>query len=381
MAEEVAQLDDGIYSRLPQNEYHAQNRLSASGCANLLVSPGTFWADSWLNPNRETDTDPTDAQIVGTAYHVARLEPERFHDTYARQPDPADYPEALMTATAIGEALAELGLPKKKAGEGVLEQARRLHAAGYDGEIWHLVMDDWSEQAGDRIALKAKTFDEIDRDMNALRGNEELLPFITGGQSEVSVFWTDELGVRWKARFDYLKPRHVIDLKTFENSARKELDRCIHDAIAYNRYYIQARVYWTAAELIRTGGLPIKKIQNQAQKDLIEAIRASADPFEYWWIFQEKRGVPNVLARQMRMTREVHPHYLAQAPDDESRKLLERKLARPSRIWEKATIEVEHCRRLYLQCMEIWGTEKPWGPMVPVSDISDDAFSPYFLEN
>lgn len=380
-----ADLEDGIYFQLPETEYHALPRLSASGCNNLLTSPATFWADSWLNPEKvkedeATEDEKTAAQIVGSAYHTARLEPHRFDDLYVCEPDPDDYPKALMNGTQIGEALAELGQAKKRAGETVVEQAARLYAAGYKGHIWPLIKDDWEEQRGERFGLKPKVYREIKRDMERLHSNTDISPFLTGGQAEVSILWTDKNGTRWKCRIDYLKPRHIVDLKTFENSFRKNLEQCVIDAVRFNRYYVPAYVYWCAAEEVRAGKLPIRKVQNAAQKDLIEQIRESQDPFEFWWIFQEKGGVPNVLARQLQMTAATHPHYLFQAPDEAGRELLKELMKSPSRIWDKAKIEVEHAEKLFRQCLDIWGAE-PWGAMNPVSRIDDESFSSFFLES
>lgn len=382
--EEIPVLDDGIYFGLPEAHYHGQNRLSSSGVQNMLVSPATFWADSWFNPDREPWDEGGDAQIIGTAYHKARLEPDRFLEIYVSEPDKASYgKDLIVTGTDISAELEKMGATKKKAGELVLDQALRLQSLGCEKPIWPIIWAEWEALLLEgQIALDPKTYAEIERDMRRLHGNDDIVPFITGGQSEVSVLWTDKAGVQWKIRIDYLKERHCIDLKTFENGSRKNLDQCIADSIRYNRYYIQARLYWEGCERIRRMGkdLPIKKIQNQQQKDLIEAIRNSPDMFEYWWIFQEKKGIPNVLARQYRMTREVHPHYLMQAPDEEGRKLLREKIKNPTKLWEKATLEIESARNLFLQCQEIW-PDAPWGPMIPVSDIDDDAFSSYWLES
>ena len=46
-------LEDGIYFDLDEDQYHAEERLSASGICNMLVSPPTFWANSWLNPDKD----------------------------------------------------------------------------------------------------------------------------------------------------------------------------------------------------------------------------------------------------------------------------------------------------------------------------------------
>lgn len=375
-------MEDGIYFGLDQADYHRIPRLSGSGVQNLIVSPGTFWADSWLNPLREEeeeDGDPTPAQIAGRAYHAARLEPDLYRQVYYRGLNIKEYPDALTTHTQIKAELVALG--EKPGSDKVLEAAKRLRAAGYPGPIKHLLEEELQAGKEDwQIELPWRLFDQIAADMAALESNAEILPLLHEGESEVSVLWTDEKGVKWKARFDRLQLRRVVDLKTFDNSRGKILEQCLYDAVQYNRYYLQAYVYWTAAELIRAGKLAIKKCQSQAQKDLIAEIRQSPDPFEYWWIWQEKGGIPNVLARKLRLTEEAHPSHLHQAPDEKSRKALADKLRRPSMIWEKARIEVTAMRDRFLECMEIW-PEGPWGALVPIAEIDDEGFNPRWLES
>lgn len=378
----IEQLPDGIYFGLPFDTYHGQQRLSASGCCNMLIDPATFWADSWLNPDRKDG--PTEARVAGSAYHCGMLEPDRFATTYRPKLDQGDYPGALTTATAIGDALAELGLPKTKAGELVLDKAKRLRDAGYTGEVWHLMLDEWERSILPyQVAIPQALYNDVVRDMKRLRDNPELAPFVSGGQAEVSMLWTDKDGTRWKVRFDYLRADGVVDLKSFANPNGKNLDRCIADAIAYNRYYVQAVLYWQACEKIREFGdaLPIFGAETAAQEDLIEAIRESVEPFEFWWIFQQKGGMPNVLARKLRRNAVVHNDRVADAPDADKRESLRKKLSRPpSRIFEKGALEIQSCARLFKQCSEIWPSGA-WGVMMPVSEIDDEAFSSFFLES
>jgi hypothetical protein len=89
--------------------------------------------------------------------------------------------------------------------------------------------------------------------------------------------------------------------------------------------------------------------------------------------------VPNTLARQFRMTLEAHPHYAYQAPTDESRAELIKKLERPSLLMRKAELELEDCVRRYHECFDIWG-DAPWGHMRPVDEVGDEDFSPFWLE-
>lgn len=384
MAEVVEQLEDGIYFKLPQEVYHAQKRLSASGCCNLLVSPATFWADSWLNPEREEVDQSTPAKIYGSAAHVGTLEPERFPSAYLPLPNPDDYgteeQPLLTTHAAIKAVLKDRGEPQTKGDEGVLGAAIRLRESGYGGAIWHLIMDEFEAGRGaDQIALPHKVYAEITRDIERMKSNTEIMKQLDGGEAEVSIFWTDKNGVRWKARLDKMQVRGAVDLKTFDNARGTVLDECIRNAIQYNRYHVQARVYVDAMEAVRAG-LRIAKIQNAEQKSLVEAIRASTAPFEYWWIFREKGGVPNLLARRLRMTGTVHPSHLADAPDEESRARLEASKSFPSRLWEKAGNAVKLARQLYVNGMEIWGEAEPWQALIPVGEIDDESFSPYWLE-
>src|SRR3546814_13994804 len=81
--ERVAAIVDGIYFGLPADVYHAVERLSSSGIQKICVSPATFWRGSWFDPDRpEPDADETIWQILGRAYHTARLEPHLFESLY-----------------------------------------------------------------------------------------------------------------------------------------------------------------------------------------------------------------------------------------------------------------------------------------------------------
>jgi len=116
---------------MPEDEYHAIQRMSSSGVRNMLISPGTFWQKSWLNPDREDKT--TDAMVLGKAYHCARLEPEKFEKRYYRGVTPDMF--EIGTHTQIKAALTKLGLKSLISGENVLAAGNRLFAAGQDAGI------------------------------------------------------------------------------------------------------------------------------------------------------------------------------------------------------------------------------------------------------
>ena len=57
------------------------------------------------------------------------------------------------------------------------------------------------------------------------------------------MFWVDEDGLPCKCRYDYLKPRTIVNLKKFANARQRPVNLAIHLAIAEYRYDLQALHY------------------------------------------------------------------------------------------------------------------------------------------
>jgi len=166
-------LEDGIYFDMPNEVYHAQHRLSTSKITTMMEAPAAFWRSSWMNPDREPRTE-TDAQIMGHAFHTARLEPEEFPKRYACKPDQEDFGGALLkndsevrarikelqpnkadygddlltTDKQVKDALKSLGIEPKDQGDNALERAQRLHQTGFTGDIWSYIVAEWEEDHG-----------------------------------------------------------------------------------------------------------------------------------------------------------------------------------------------------------------------------------------
>lgn len=360
----MTDLEDGIYFSLPAADYHALPRLSASGIANMLVDPPTYWAGSWMNPNRKDEE--TDAKIIGAAYHVARLEPWKFHECYIREIDPADFPEIITNGTGLAAALEERGQTKKKAGETVLEQAHRLRAAGYGGPILHLLQEKWEEERRGRVGLSPEIFDQIEADMAAIQSSDQIRPLLENGYAEVSILWTDpKTGVRMKARIDYLRADGWADFKSFDNPRKKRIDQCLADAFMYNRYYIQAVFYHQAIEAARAIGALNMVDHGTHSAENVEALLAEIynrpDPLECHYVFQQKNGVPNLLARKIELF----------APGAEALRL--------SAMHIKARNEINWAAGLFKFYREEFGDD-PWPPLNPTGTIGDEDFPTYWLE-
>jgi hypothetical protein len=376
----VAGIVDGIYFGLPSDVYHAVPRLSSSGIQKLCVSPATFWRGSWLDPDRpEADEDSTIWQLLGRAYHTARLEPHLFESTYCRECVKEDCPPGtLFTATDMGKQLEEFGL--KKSGS-TLEQAERLADSGFPAnQLWHLVKAQWEVDRGTRIALPAKHYDQMLTDRDRITANSQIAPLLQGGEAEVSIFWTDQHGLPMKARVDYLTREWWDDFKTFDNSRGKHLNQALSDAVRYNRYYIQAPVYREAIEAVRKGGLPIIKAQTDDQRALVAHLQLKPDELRCWYIFQEKGGVPNLLAREFPFYSIPYQTILNEAGATDERKAVARDATRTrTDLFRKGEGEVLQAKKLFVLYSEVYKPGEPWFPLDAVGQFHDDDFHPYWL--
>ena len=378
----IAAIVDGIYFDLPEDVYHAVPRLSSSGIQKICVSPATFWRGSWLDPERpDHDEEQTIYQLLGKAYHVARLEPHLFESTYVRELDKSEAPKgALITGDDMKKVLEEYGLPKSGK---VLDQAERLADAGYPAnKLWPLIVKDWEAERGQRIPLPAKHYDQMVKDSERISKNAEIAPLLQGGEAEVSIFWTDEHGVQMKARVDYLTRDWWVDFKTFDNSRGKNVNQALVDAVRYNRYYIQAPVYREAIEQIRVGNLPIIEASTDDQRALIAAMAIRPGELQCWYVFQEKGGIPNLLAREFPFYSVPYTTLFNEAiTDDEERKLAVREATKNrTALFIKGAGEVLQAKKLFELYRQVYEDGEPWFPIHSIGKFSDEDFHPYWLE-
>lgn len=446
-AEPIPQFPDGVYLRMAEEDYHAQRRLSSSGIGLILASPADFWAKSWLNPDREDVT--TDAQLLGRAFHTARLEPDELHKRFAReiekedfgegllstdgevrekikeyQPDKSDYPDALFTDADVKEALAELGEKQSLKGEkapdrqarlreasaGVtfwdditaeweakngpirepkdetpLERARRLKALGYEGHIWIIEQAEFLASLDGRTALPGRFWDQIASDVGDMQSSPIAAAYLTDGLAEVSVLWTDntdpEHPVKMKCRIDYLRPDVFVDVKTFDNPQRKTLRKCLDDQFKFNRYYIQAVVYREGVEQIRKGLVDIMDAETDHEKDVLTKIQLAPAPLRCTYVFQQKGGVPNVIARPVRFGRHHASLDAAEIGVDAETAANVKAMHEESSLFvRRAEHEVATSIETFAQYMAKYGEGRKWYPMNPIMDLDDNAFGTFWLE-
>ena len=184
-----------------------------------------------------------------------------------------------------------------------------------------------------------------------------------------------------KARVDYLTRDWWADFKTFDNSRGKNLNQALSDAVRYNRYYVQAPVYREAVEAVRLGGLPIIEAQTDDQRSLIAHLQIKPGELRCWYIFQEKGGIPNLLAREF-------PFYSVPwttifnevITDDETRRAAVREATKQrTDLFRRGEIDVLNAKKLFALYSEVYKPGEPWFPIDAVGVFSDEDFHPYWL--
>jgi hypothetical protein len=288
--------EPGLYFGMPEDEYHRAFALSATGIKHLRISALDFWVRSPLNAERAAEE--SEARIIGRAYHKRIIEGQRaFEAMYAAELDPAEYPEALRTNEELKTAIERAGGPIARLGS--MRKAelieRLLH---YDPEalVWDRLVAAHDERHLGKIRLPALAIRRIEIAAALIEKHPQLRLAFSGGMPEVSVFWHDATtGVPCKARFDYLKPRAIVDLKSYENTVGLPVRKAIARCVANYRYHIQAAFYLegaiAACELIAAG-----RVFGAVDPGFPRAL-ADAPERHFLFVFQQKGPAP--LARGM----------------------------------------------------------------------------------
>jgi hypothetical protein len=184
-----------------------------------------------------------------------------------------------------------------------------------------------------------------------------------------------------KARLDRVTADRVLDLKTYDNSRGKHVEQAISDAIQYNRYHVQPPIYMDAIEAVRDGKAAIQGEATDEQRRLVAEIRLRPAP-HFWFIFQEKGGVPNLFARRYRFIEiDAYRQTEIDALVDEGRKAeVEEMMGRKTGLYQRALMDIDHAKRTFAAYSQVYEPGRPWAPIHPVGTIDDGDFSTYWIE-
>lgn len=336
-------MKDGLYFGLSDTAYHALPYLSASGIKNILISPMDFWARSWMNPLKADEN--TEAMQIGKAYHKRILEGRSaFNDCYAQTFQAPD--ECLRTVDDIKEAMSRLGVETKGC-KSKADYIARLLEADPEAVLFDELRDEYQAEHEGKEFLSADLIGKIEIANAMIEGHPEIGKCFRGGYPEVTVIWTED-GVRFKSRFDYLKTKAIIDLKTFANTMNKPVDAAIYSAMAGGKYHIQAAFYLRAVKAAQAMARPV---DFTGKDDWLKAF-TDCEEHDFYFVFQQKGIAP--LARAKKFTR--------------------------GSLWSCGEVAIDEGIRRYKFYMEKHGENEPWVDDAPIDEFEDALFPAYATE-
>lgn len=358
----------GIYFGMSDEDYHARPASSTSGLKRMSISSMDFWASSWLNLDRE-DEDEKPHFNFGKAIHCFVLEGEEVYlDRYAIGLDKADFAGVLTTTSEIKAGI--VALDAKPCTKGYDDNARpakkddwieQLLDLDPEALIWDKLIAEHMQEHGSKLSVTAKTDRRVRIAARMILAHPELAKALDGGHPEVSVFWyCRETGVPMKARFDKLKMRMIVDLKSFANRNGSPIDKTIERTIANYRYNLQDVIYVEAAmaarELIR---------ERDAIFHLDNADQAVMDTRNLWceqWATQTELPAFLLIFQQTGI-----------AP-------VTRGVLMPrSALFSVTKSRARVLKEKWALCAETYGTD-PWLDIAPVSEIDDERIPAHATE-
>lgn len=254
-------LEDGIYFGLPEADHHADPALGSSDHKALLISPPRWWLASAhaaeFRGNIELELNPEEsaAKTFGRAAHVLTLEGEEtFRARYWCEEDPP--PGTLCTKEDIADAYLEKTGRRLFRGLSFTDMETEARIAGITGLLSQWKADKLLENAGKEELSRSwmTTLRLLELMLNVSResfgGKSIRERFLTGGVPEVTVIVTLDDGVRIKGRFDYLRIKALIDVKTFMARDDEETIAAFGRSISNFGYDLQAALYLELREHI-----------------------------------------------------------------------------------------------------------------------------------
>ena len=172
-----------------------------------------------------------------------------------------------------------------------------MRASLPDVPVWSNILEDFNDnvQAGrkvvtaleDRQLRFMREVAIVERDDNA--DVRQLFDDSHPTLTEVSVFWTDERGIRRRARFDSLLPAFTLDLKSLDNYNGQSLRFFTGELIAKRGYDIQRADHFEARQQAMRligdgrlfGGSP-------EQRRWIATFPDQSPDGDYVWLFYQK---------------------------------------------------------------------------------------------
>jgi hypothetical protein len=216
-------------------DYHSNTLyLSSTGLREFAKSPAHY--EAYLAGKRKH----TAQMFFGTNFHELVGEPQLFAAKYTKGLDKADYPNALFTVADITAKIKAID-PNAKVGKSKPEAIKMLLEMDPNAVIWDVLVERHEAANVGKIVLSAEDYDRLDGMLYSLVKNRTALALLSGGESEVSIYWQDpKTGVLLRCRPDYLRSDGVVvDLKTTQDASERGFRKAVRN---YN-YDLTSQLY------------------------------------------------------------------------------------------------------------------------------------------
>ncbi|MDR9060660.1 PD-(D/E)XK nuclease-like domain-containing protein [Burkholderia multivorans] len=224
---------------MPADQYHAHSAVGHSGLVRIMRSPAHY-REYVTNP-----PSPTPAMQLGTAFHVALLEPDRLGETFVVAPK-------FDRRTKEGKAAAEA----------------------------------WEAENAGKTPLTADQMAAIEQMVVSVRSHQGAANLLASGMAEMSGFWTDpDTGIQCKCRPDWVVTMEdrpdwitaIVDVKTCRDASADGFAR----AIATLGYDVQAAFYQDGLKALTGRSVPFYYIAVETEPPFaVAAYKASDEMIE-----------------------------------------------------------------------------------------------------
>jgi hypothetical protein len=220
-------LPDGLHAGVAASIYHQRTEGWASASVlRLFTQPPAVYKESYLAGLDQPD-EPEEAFKLGTAFHLAELEPAKFADTYITTP--------------------EFGHTRKHAGSGTTTEQGKANKEKRDAWVA-------ANQAPGKVLLSPEDWRFLTGAHASIRKHKIAMALLANGVYESTIIWTDpDTKLRCKARPDCYQPQRglVTDLKSARDVSPDGFAKA-----CFNLCYDQSAAFYLRG--LKALGLPAK---------------------------------------------------------------------------------------------------------------------------
>lgn len=365
---EIEQLPDGVFLGLEEKIYFGQKgRLGSTDLAKLHTRGVGWWWSSEYNPDFVPEAEDAKSRTFGKALHALILEGEealnsRFSLIPSKDEMRAKHGDLFcVTVGDIEKVLESRGMnPKKMRKDEIIAYAR---SRAPDLQVWDTVEAEWAKANVGKLGITAAERRQLEVMERSIRGHHEMgALFETTPDnvpiSEVSILWTDEHGLKRRARLDALLPKYTIDLKTLTNVGQRPLQFAAGEHVAKWAYHCQMADHHDARRrayrMILAGQVSGGTV---AERKWLSLFPEHAVNWAYAWLLYQR---PDAKAGQA-------PIVLPWAEDYGSQLHMDGIRARRRAI------------DLYRRSVAQFGLDKPWTRIEPVHSTAEGSVHRVFL--